>query len=155
PQLPFLELSYFNGIGGFSRDGKEYSTYLGPGTVTPAPWSNVIATPDFGCLVTESGLGFTWKGNSQQNRLTTWRNDPVSDQPSEVIYIRDEESGAVWTPTALPIREDDAYRARHGHGYTAYEHNSHAIGQELTVFVPFENDGPRDPIKIYRLRLQN
>ena len=36
-----------------------------------------------------------------------------------------------------------------------FEHNSHAIGQELTVFVPFEEDGPRDPVKICRLRLRN
>ena len=87
-------------------------------------------------MVGESGLGFTWSGNSQANRLTPWHNDPVSDPQSEVIYLRDEESGAVWTPTALPRREKDAYRARHGQGYTVFEHNSHAIGQELTVFVP-------------------
>jgi cyclic beta-1,2-glucan synthetase len=153
--LPFLELAYFNGLGGFTRDGREYDIYLGPGTVTPAPWANVIATPDFGCLVTESGLGCTWQGNSQQNRLTTWQNDPLSDPPSEAIYLRDEDSGSVWTPTALPIREHDAYRSRHGQGYTVFEHNSHAIGQELTVFVPFAEDGPRDPVKIYRLRLRN
>jgi cyclic beta-1,2-glucan synthetase len=157
--LPFLELAYFNGVGGFSQDGKEYAIYLGPGTVTPSPWSNVIATPDFGCMVTESGLGCTWQGNSQLNRLTTWQNDPVSDPVSEAIYLRDEDSGSIWTPTALPIREDDAYRARHGQGYTIFEHNSHAIGQELTVFIPFSEDGPdhpkSHPVKIYRLRLRN
>ena len=153
--LPFLELNYFNGIGGFSQDGREYAIYLGPGTVTPAPWANIIASPDFGCMLTESGLGFTWSGNSQQNRLTTWQNDPVSDPASETIYIRDEDSGAIWTPTALPIREEDAYRARHGQGYTAFEHNSHAIGQELTVYVPFEENGPGDPVKICRLLLRN
>ena len=155
PPLPFLELSYFNGVGGFSKDGREYAIYLGPGTVTPAPWANVIATADFGCIVTESGLGCTWQGNSQQNRLTTWQNDPVSDPASEAIYIRDEDSGRIWTPTALPIREQDAYRARHGQGYTVFEHNSHSIGQELTVFIPFGEDGPRENVKIYRLRLRN
>ncbi len=153
--LPFLELAYFNGVGGFSHDGREYAIYLGPDVVTPTPWANVIGTPDFGCMVTESGLGCTWRGNSQQNRLTTWQNDPVSDPVSEAIYLRDEDSGAVWTPTALPIREVDAYRARHGQGYTVFEHNSHAIGQELTVFIPFGDDGPHEPVKIYRLRLRN
>jgi cyclic beta-1,2-glucan synthetase len=101
-------------------------------------------------LVTESGLGCTWSGNSQTNRLTPWQNDPVADPQSEVIYMRDDESGAVWSPTPLPVREKDAYRAKHGQGYTVYEHNSHSIGQELTVFVP-----PNDPVKIYRLRLRN
>ena len=153
--LPFLELPYFNGLGGFTQDGREYAIYLKPGVTTPAPWVNVMANAGFGTMVGESGLGFTWAGNSQSNRLTPWHNDPVSDPQSEVIYLRDEDSGAVWTPTALPAREKDAYRARHGHGYTVFEHNSHAIGQELTVFVPTGQDGTGDPVKILRLRLRN
>ena len=153
--LPFLELPYFNGRGGFTSDGREYAIYLKPGDNTPAPWVNVMANPAFGCMVSESGLGFTWRGNSQMNRLTPWNNDPVSDEPSEIIYLRDEESGACWTPTPQPIRENDAYRARHGQGYTVFEHNSHAIGQELTVFVPVSEDGTGDPVKLYRLRLRN
>lgn len=152
--LPFLELPYFNGLGGFTPDGREYAIYLKAGSDTPAPWVNVMANPDFGCMVTESGLGFTWNGNSQSNRLTPWHNDPVSDPQSEAIYIRDDETGALWTPTPLPIREQDAYRARHGQGSTVFEHNSHAIEQELTVFVPI-NDAHGDPVKICRLRLRN
>jgi cyclic beta-1,2-glucan synthetase len=153
--LPFLELPYFNGLGGFTQDGREYAIYLKPGGATPAPWANVMASRDFGTIVTESGLGCTWSGNSQMNRLTPWHNDPVSDPQSEAIYLRDEQSGAVWTPTPLPIRENDAYRARHGQGYTVFEHNSHAIGQELTVFVPVAEDGTSDPVKVCRLRLRN
>jgi len=153
--LPFLELPYFNGRGGFTPDGREYAIYLKPGDTTPAPWSNVMANPDFGTMVTESGLGFTWFGNSQMNRLTPWNNDPVSDEPSEVIYLRDQETGTCWSPTPAPIRENDAYRARHGQGYTVYEHNSHSIGQELTVFVPVGQDGSGEPVKICRLRLRN
>ena len=68
----------------------------------PAPWSNVLANPDFGCLVTEAGGGYTWAGNSQMNRLTPWSNDPVSDPPGEVVYLRDEETGEFWTPTPAP-----------------------------------------------------
>jgi len=149
-QLPFLELPYFNGIGGFTGDGREYAIYLDKGIRTPAPWSNVIATPGFGTLVTESGLGFTWSGNSQANRLTPWHNDPVSDPQSEVLYIRDEESGEYWTPTALPVREEGAYRARHGQGYTVFEHHSHGIQQELTVFVAMD-----ESVKLCCLRLRN
>ncbi len=153
--LPFLELPYFNGLGGFTADGREYAIYLGPDATTPAPWINVMANPGFGTLVSESGLGFTWNGNSQQNRLTPWTNDPVSNPPPETIYIRDDQSGARWTPTASPIRERDAYRARHGQGYTIFEHNSHAIAQELTVFVPVTRTGEGDPVKICRLRLRD
>ena len=139
--LPFLELPYFNGLGGFTADGREYAIYLKPGAQTPRPWVNVMANAGFGAMVSESGLGFTWCGNSQANRLTPWHNDPVSDPQSEAIYLRDDESGAVWTPTPLPVREQDAYRARHGQGYSVFEHNSHAIAQELTVFVPVAENG--------------
>ena len=156
PPLPFLELPYFNGVGGFTKDGREYAVYLAPGVNTPTPWANVIAHDKFGTMVTESGLGFTWCGNSQANRLTPWHNDPVSDPQSEVIFLRDEESGRFWNPTALPIRERDAYRARHGQGYTVFEHSSHAIEQELTVFVPFHTSSVSgDNVKLYHLRLRN
>jgi cyclic beta-1,2-glucan synthetase len=152
--LPFLELPYFNGIGGFTPDGREYAIYLGTGTVTPDPWVNVMANPTFGTLVSESGAGFTWSGNSQRNRLTTWSNDPVTDPSSEALYIRDEDTGLRWTPSASPIREDTAYRARHGAGYSIFEHNSNGINQELTVFVPMDRDGGQ-PVKLQRLRLKN
>jgi cyclic beta-1,2-glucan synthetase len=152
--LPFMELSYFNSLGGFTPDGREYAVYLGPNTHTPAPWVNVIANPTFGTLVSETGSGFTWYGNSQRNRLTQWSNDPVLDPPSEAIYIRDEESGLYWTPTASPIRQETAYRARHGAGYSVFEHNIHGIEQELTVFVPVDENGG-EPVKLQKLRLRN
>lgn len=154
PPLPFLELLYFNGIGGFTKDGKEYAIYLGTETKTPAPWINVIANKQFGTMLSERGLGASWFGNSQSNRLTPWSNDPLTDPISDVIYIRDEELGAYWSVTSGPIHEVDPYRTRHGQGYTVYEHNSHAINQELTVFVPVkEEENP--PIRIQRLKLKN
>ena len=152
--LPFMELSYFNSIGGFTPDGLEYAIYLGPGIHTPMPWVNVIANPGFGTLISETGAGFTWQGNSQHNRLTQWSNDAVTDPPSEALYIRDEETGVYWTPCARPIREETAYRARHGAGYTVFEHNSHGIEQELTVFVPVDDNGG-EPVKLQRLVLKN
>ena len=134
PPLPFMELPYFNGLGGFTYDGREYAIYLGPDSRTPAPWINVLANPSFGALISESGAGSAWYGNSQLNRLTPWANDPVTDPVSDAIYLRDEETGVFWTPTPLPVREQDAYRARHGQGYTVFGHNSHTIEQELTIF---------------------
>ena len=89
---------FFNGLGGFGRDGREYVTILGRGQTTPAPWINVIANPAFGFQVSAEGGGYTWSDNSRENQLTPWSNDPVSDPPGEAIYLRDEESGDVWTP---------------------------------------------------------
>jgi cyclic beta-1,2-glucan synthetase len=144
------KLLFDNGIGGFTEDGREYVLDVGPGQQTPAPWCNVLANPAFGCLVSESGLGTTWSLNSGENRLTPWRNDPVLDTPSEVVYLRDEETAEVWSPTPLPAGLKAQTRVRHGAGYTTYESESHGLVQEMTVFVP------RDAgLKIVRLRMQN
>jgi cyclic beta-1,2-glucan synthetase len=86
-------LEMFNGFGGFAGKGREYVTVLSEGLATPAPWINVIANPSFGFLVSESGSGHTWSLNSHENQLTPWSNDPVTDPPSEAIYIRDENTG--------------------------------------------------------------
>ena len=144
------DLLFDNGIGGFTPDGREYVVQLETGESTPAPWSNVLANETFGTLVTESGGGFTWAINSGENRLTPWTNDPVSDPPGEVLYLRDEESARVWSPTPMPAGEGVDCQIRHGAGYTLWRQNSHGLEQELLVFVP-----PDDPVKIMRLRLHN
>ncbi|HZF09440.1 MAG TPA: glucoamylase family protein, partial [Thermoanaerobaculia bacterium] len=146
---PPLEL--WNGLGGFAEDGREYVTILGEGQWTPAPWVNVIANPGFGFQVSESGAGYTWAVNSRENQLTPWSNDPVSDPPGETFYVRDEESGLLWGPTVLPIREEAwPYVARHGQGYSRFAHTAHGITLELLQYVPRV-----DPVKISRLTIRN
>ncbi len=148
---PPLDLEFFNGLGGFTPDGREYVTVLGKGQWTPAPWINVVANPEFGFQVSESGSGHTWSRNSRENKLTPWSNDPVSDVPGETIYVRDEESGLIWGPTCLPIREEPwPYLIRHGQGYSRFEHTSHGIALDLLILVPL-----RDPVKVSRLVLHN
>ena len=151
PTVTHPDLSFFNGLGGFSNNGREYVTMLGEGQWTPAPWLNVVSNShDFGFQVTETGGGYTWAVNSRENRLTPWSNDAVSDPIGEAIYLRDEDSGTVWTPTPLPIREAEPYIIRHGQGYTVFEHTSHGISQELLQFVPLDTT-----VKISLLRLRN
>jgi cyclic beta-1,2-glucan synthetase len=148
---PRPEMEFFNGLGGFTGKGREYMTILENTDRTPTPWVNVVANPKLGFQVSTDGSGFTWAVNSQQNQLTPWSNDPVSDTPGEAIYIRDEDSGELWGPTALPIREKSAlYSAHHGQGYSRFEHVSHGIALELLQFVPVD-----DPIKISRLKITN
>ena len=149
--LPPVALEFPNGLGGFAPDGREYVVTLQAGQRTPAPWINVIANDRFGCLVSESGSGYTWSGNSQENQLTEWSNDAVSDPPSEALYVRDDETGEVWGPTALPVREHDGrYVCRHGQGYSRFEYDAHGIALELLQFVPVD-----DAIKVSRLTLTN
>ena len=151
PTIAHPELSFFNGLGGFHQGGREYVTVLGAEQWTPAPWANVIGNPvDFGFQVTETGGGYTWSVNSRENRLTPWSNDAVSDPPGEVVYLRDEESGSVWSATPLPIREREPYTVRHGQGYSVFEHTSHGLTQELLLFVPLDAT-----VKISLLRLRN
>jgi cyclic beta-1,2-glucan glucanotransferase len=140
-----------NGLGGFVDEGREYMIALGPGQWTPAPWINVIANERLGFQVSESGAGYTWAVNSRENQLTPWSNDAVSDPPGETIYVRDDETGQLWGPTLLPIREEAwPYQCRHGQGYSRFSHRSHGIELTLTQYVPLH-----DPVKISRLKLVN
>ncbi len=139
-----------NGLGGFSPDGHEYVICLQPGQWTPHPWINVIANSQFGFLVSEAGSGYTWAENSGENRLTPWRNDPVTDMPGEAMYLRDEETAQVWSPTPLPVGAATPYLIRHGAGYSIFEHQSHGLKQHVRMFAV-----PDAPVKIVQLRLEN
>ena len=143
-------LVFFNGLGGFDKNGREYVTILNSGEATPAPWINIVANPGFGFQVSATGSGFTWARNSRENQLTAWSNDPVMDPAGEALYIRDEGTGDVWTPTAQPVRDGGTYIARHGFGYSRFEHEVGGIEAVLVQFVPVA-----DPIKISRLTLRN
>ena len=144
-------LEFFNGLGGFHNGGRDYVVVLHAGQVTPAPWINVIANQHFGCHASVEGAGYTWCMNSRERQITPWSNDPVINRPGEVIYVRDEHSGELWTPTASPIRDHAApYKVTHGQGYSCYEHTSRGIELRLDIFVAKD-----DPIKISRLRLRN
>jgi len=133
--LPRRDLILFNGLGGFTRDGREYVIMTAPGQVTPAPWVNVLANPHFGTVVSENGPVYTWSENAHEFRLTPWHNDPVSDASGEVFYLRDEDSGHFWSPSPLPSRGAGYYVSRHGFGYSVFEHVEGGIRSELTVYV--------------------
>ena len=151
--VPVPPLVMENGLGGFTPDGREYVIVLDGERETPLPWSNVLANPAFGTIVSSSGSGFTWAGNSRENRLTPFANDPLTDPTGEAFYLRDDSSGAVWgaTPGPLPRRaEDGRWVIRHGAGVTRYQHAVADIRHELAVFV-----APEDPVKLAVLTLTN
>jgi cyclic beta-1,2-glucan synthetase len=139
-----------NGTGAFSADAREYVITLDDGAVTPAPWCNVLANADFGTVLSESAPGYSWFENAHEFRLSPWHNDPVSDAGGEAFYLRDEDSGRVWSPTPLPARGSGRYRTRHGFGYSVYEHVEDGIASELWICVDRE-----DPIKYSHLKLRN
>jgi len=132
------DLLLFNGLGGFAPDGREYVISTAHDQVTPAPWANVLANPQFGTVLSESGLGYTWSENAHEFRLTPWHNDPVTDASGEAFYIRDEERGHFWSPTPLPCRGAAPYVTRHGFGYSVFEHAERGIRSELCVYVALD-----------------
>jgi len=144
------DLQFFNGLGGFSKDGKEYVIVTSPSKSTPAPWINVLANPGFGTIVSESGQSYTWIENAHAFRLTTWNNDAVTDLAGEVFYIRDEESGKFWSPTPLKSKGKSSYITRHGFGYSIFEHREDGIHTEMTMFVDLEA-----PVKFMVLKVHN
>ncbi|HSF46079.1 MAG TPA: hypothetical protein VLA58_08705, partial [Chitinophagaceae bacterium] len=148
---PVQELQHYNGLGGFSGDGREYVINLSLQHITPLPWVNVIANPKFGTVVSESGQAYTWVENAHEFRLTPWNNDAVSDASGETFYIRDEETGKYWSPAFLPCRGRSAYVTRHGFGYSIFEHIEEGIGTNMTVFVDTEATVKFTVIKIRNL----
>jgi cellobiose phosphorylase len=149
-ESPRRELIFFNGLGGFTPDGREYVITTAQGQATPAPWVNVLANPLFGTVITESGLAHTWSENAHEFRLTPWTNDPVGESSGEAIYIRDEESGYVWSPTPLPCRGAGVHVCRHGFGYSVFEHADGGIRSELWIYVALDA-----PVKFMVLKVRN
>lgn len=151
PELVPAALEFPNGFGGFTSDGTEYRTTLTGGHRTPMPWINVIANDAFGFQVSAEGSGYTWSLNSRENQITPWSNDPVSDRSGELFYIKDEGTGALWSPTVHPIQDPQgSYTATHGQGYSRFSNISHEIAAELLQYVPLN-----EPVKISRLTIRN
>jgi cyclic beta-1,2-glucan synthetase len=150
PSSPSRDLIFFNGLGGFTPDGREYVITTAQGQVTPAPWVNVLANSQFGTVVSESGHAYTWSENAHEFRLTPWTNDPVSDTSGEALYIRDEESGRFWSPTPLPGRGTGVHVCRHGFGYSVFEYAEAGIRTELWIYVALDA-----PVKFMVLKVRN
>jgi cyclic beta-1,2-glucan synthetase len=147
---PAHDLAAFNGIGGFTHDGREYVITTTPQSPTPAPWVNVLANPWFGTVVSESGGAYTWCENAQTNRLTPWNNDAISDFGGEAFYVRDEETGRFWSPSPLPARGPMPYTTRHGFGYSVFEYADDGISTDMRMYVATDA-----PVKFIVIKLRN
>ena len=150
PTLAPPEQHLDNGIGTFSADGREYIIWLQPGHATPMPWANVLANAQFGTVISESGGAYSWHENAHEYRLTSWYNDPVTDDSGEALYIRDDDSGHYWSPTPLPVAGIGGYRVRHGFGYSHFEYLQEGIFSRLTVHVARDQ-----PLKYNTLLIRN
>lgn len=147
------QLAFGNGFGGFAENGRTYVVALEGDQETPLPWSNIIANPSFGTIVTSSGSAHTWSGNSRENRLTSFANDPSVDPTSEAFFIRDDETGSAWSPAPGPMRrtaQSGRIVIRHAAGETHMSRATHGIRHDLSVFVDLD-----DSVKFTVLTLNN
>ncbi len=143
-------LNFFNGFGGFSTGGDEYIIETTQEKITPTPWVNIIANPNFGTVISETGSSYTWAENAHEFRLTPWSNDAVGDRGGEAFYIRDERSGYYWSPMPYPKKGKTPYITRHGFGYSIFEHSETGIISETTVYLDIESN-----IKFIVLKIKN
>jgi cellobiose phosphorylase len=110
----------------------------------------VLANSSFGSIISESGQSYTWIENAHEIRLTPWNNDPINDLNGEAFYLKDEESGRIWSPAPLPCKSTSAYITRHGFGYSVFEHIEDGVSTEMTVFVDIE-----EPVKYVIIKFKN
>ena len=150
PLAPRTDLAAYNGLGGFTADGREYVITTSPAQRTPAPWVNVLANPYFGTVISESGSAYTWCENAHEHRLTPWHNDAVSDPSGEACFLRDEDDGAAWSPTPLPLPASAPYTTRHGFGYSIFEVEERGIASALRTYVATDA-----PVKLLVITLKN
>jgi cyclic beta-1,2-glucan synthetase len=144
-------LSFFNGIGGFSNDGREYWIFKGPGIFPSLPWVNVIANEKMGTVMSDKGSSYTWFENAHEFRITPWFNDFVEDPSGELLYLRDDVTGEVWSP--LPYSRSSINRSflvKHGFGYTCIESSWNGVDATVTIFI-----APHSAMKVIFLELRN
>ncbi len=143
------ELKYYNGFGGFSENGREYIIEVTKNRKTPRPWANIISNQEFGTVVTENFGGYTWYKNSRLQRITKWTNNAISDTPSEMIFIKNNENNKIWS-VGNRLKTNQNYYVTHGMGYSIYKQLEDEILQEVTVFIPINSK-----TKINKINLKN
>lgn len=134
--------------GYFTSDGREY-VITRPDT--PRPWINVMSNGDYGAIVSQTGSGFSWRGNSNLSRITRWEQDLIKDEWGKYIYVRDNASGRYWSLTWKPLKTRfDRYEVRYGQGYSILRASYNGVEMEKTLFVDME-----EPVEIWQVRLKN
>lgn len=143
-----MKTLYRNDYGYFDVERREY-VITRPDT--PKPWINVISNGTWGLTISQAGSGYSWRDHAQFNRITRWDQDLTRDNWGKYIYIRDEKSGELWSPTPRPAGTNLArYSCRHGLGYTLFSGEHADIQSELLVFAD-----PDSPVEVWALSLRN
>ena len=134
--------------GYFSDDGKEYIITT---PITPRPWGNIISNGDYGMMISQTGSGYSWRGNAGQNRITRSFQDLIKDNWGKYFYIRDLKRNTYWSAAYKPVMHPyESFSVVHGIGYSRFIQKIEDIESELLVFV-----SANDPVEIFQLTLRN
>jgi cellobiose phosphorylase len=142
------------GYGYFDETAREYVVTRPD---TPTPWLNYIGAGGYGGIVSNTGGGFSFDRDPRNRRVTRYRYNSVPvDQPGRYIYLRDQETGDYWSPTASPVKRDlEAYECRHGTAYSRIASLYRGIEAEVLYFVPPDSADEPARCELWRLRLRN
>ncbi len=143
-----MERLFETKYGYFTEDGSEFVIKRHD---TPKPWVNVISNGDYGLVISQTGGGFSWLTHSEFNRVNRWHQDLIQDNWGKYLYVKNNETGEVWSPTFLPVKTPlDSYECRYGFGYTVFTSEYKGIKIEMTVFVPLN-----DTLEIWNVKFIN
>jgi cellobiose phosphorylase len=143
-----------NEYGYFDEAAREY-VITRPDT--PTPWLNYIGEGRYGGIVSNTGGGYSFDRDPRNRRVTRYRYNSIPvDQPGRYVYLRDQETGEYWSPTARPTKVDlDAYECRHGTAYTRISGSHRGIAAEVLYFVPLSPVDESAPCELWVLKVRN
>lgn len=107
---------------------------------TPAPWANYLGSPEYGALISNNAGGYSFVKSGANGRILRYVFNQF-DQPGRYIYLRDNDSGDIWSASWQPAgRELDAcrYQCRHGLGYTKMLAEVGGVRSEAVYYVPLD-----------------
>lgn len=143
-----MNRKFENPYGYFIDSGREYVITT---PLTPRPWGNVISNGDYSMMVSQTGSGYSWRGNAGQNRITRSFQDLIRDNWGKYFYIRDLKRHVYWSAAYKPVmREYQRFEVIHGLGYSRFIQQIEDIESVLTVFVAADA-----PLEVMQITLTN
>ena len=119
---------------------------------TPLPWINYLGCEEYFGIISNTAGGYSFYRDARLRRLTRYRyNNVPFDLGGRLVYLRDNDSGAFWSPSWQPSRQEvGEYFCRHGMGYSIIGSTSAGIRAETLFFVPLGEN-----LEIWRVKVTN
>src|SRR6202035_3361936 len=105
---------------------------------TPTPRTHLLSNGRYTVMLTAAGSGYSrW----QNVAITRWREDPTRDCWGTYIFLRDEQTGNVWSAGHQPTGVDpDSYEATFYEDHAEFIRRDRSLATMLEVVVSSEDD---------------